>query len=151
MAEPPVPKPLRGLLKEIDVDYGITLSGDTRLQDALAQLGEVVPVLYISKGQFDSTLGPDMHDTAGQYLPVRRTPAGNFTFPLFAGVQVAEPLEVTDAMVQAYLKANDTYWRNSDKLPKSPDKWRTGTPYGATQAGLTAALIAQKEENDNGN
>lgn len=147
MTEATHPKTLRELLHEIDGDYGISLSGDDRILAVIAQLGEVVPLMYISKGQFDK-LGEDQHESAGQYLPVRLTPAGNFTFPLFAGTQVLEPLEVTDGMVQAYLKANDKYWRDTDKLPTPPDKWRTGTPYGATRAGLIAALAAQRDEKE---
>jgi hypothetical protein len=47
---------------------------------------------------------------------------------------------VTEEMVSAYLQANDSYWRETDELPTPPDKWRTGTPRGATFAGLRAAL-----------
>lgn len=47
---------------------------------------------------------------------------------------------VTDAMVDAYLKANDAYWRRTDQLPTPPDKWRTGTPREATRESLRAAL-----------
>lgn len=47
---------------------------------------------------------------------------------------------VTDAMVDAYLKANDAYWQRTDQLPTPPNKWRTGTPREATRESLAAAL-----------
>ena len=47
---------------------------------------------------------------------------------------------VTPAMVDAYLRANDAYWKRTDQLPNPPDKWRTGTPKEATAEGLRAAL-----------
>jgi hypothetical protein len=55
---------------------------------------------------------------------------------------LAEPSEpvVTDAMIAAYLVANDAYWTSTDKIPTPPDRWRTGTPKEATRAGLEAAL-----------
>lgn len=49
---------------------------------------------------------------------------------------------VTEAMVEAYLKANDAYWRETDKVPTWPGKWRTGTPSEATRVSLKAALAA---------
>lgn len=52
----------------------------------------------------------------------------------------AAPGEVTDAMVDAYLKANDAYWKRTDELPKSSVKWRNGTPREATRESLIAAL-----------
>lgn len=56
------------------------------------------------------------------------------------GVPAATAPEVTDAMVDAYLRANDAYWKRTDELPTPPDKWRTGTPREATREGLRAAL-----------
>lgn len=53
-------------------------------------------------------------------------------------------LPITDAMVTAYLEANERYWLDTDKLPKPPDRWRTGNPRDATRAGLAAALLAAK-------
>lgn len=55
---------------------------------------------------------------------------------------VAAP-PVTEAMVTAYLTANDAYWKRTDELPRSPDKWRTGTPREATRVSLAAALASQ--------
>lgn len=43
-------------------------------------------------------------------------------------------------MVDAYLKANDAYWRRTDELPQSGTKWRNGNPREATRASLIAAL-----------
>lgn len=64
--------------------------------------------------------------------PVYRTPPP---------VMPAAPSDaVTDAMVDAYLKANDAYWKQTDQLPSPPDKWRTGTPREATRVSLAAAL-----------
>jgi len=54
--------------------------------------------------------------------------------------QAGAPLPVTDAMVAAYLKANDEYWRRTDELPGRADRWRKGTPTEATRESLTAAL-----------
>ena len=53
---------------------------------------------------------------------------------------------VTDAMVDAYLKANDAYWKRTDELPAPPDKWRTGTAQEATRVSLAAALQAAQQE-----
>jgi len=50
--------------------------------------------------------------------------------------------QVTDAMVTAYLQANDAYWKRTDELPTAPHKWRTGTPREATRESLQAALSA---------
>jgi hypothetical protein len=57
-----------------------------------------------------------------------------------AGVGAAAAPEVTDAMVDAYLQANDAYWKRTDELPTAPNKWRTGTPREATRESLRAAL-----------
>jgi hypothetical protein len=51
-------------------------------------------------------------------------------------------LEPTDAMITAYLTANDAYWKRTDELAVPPDKWRTGTPYEATRESLRAALAS---------
>ena len=51
--------------------------------------------------------------------------------------------DVTDAMVDAYLKANDAYWHRTDQLPKPPNKWRTGTPREAVRESLVAALASK--------
>jgi hypothetical protein len=55
---------------------------------------------------------------------------------------VLVPREPTPAMVQAYLTANEAYWKRTDELPKRPDKWRTGTPTEATVEGYRAMLAA---------
>jgi hypothetical protein len=53
---------------------------------------------------------------------------------------------VTDAMVAAYLTANDAYWREVDALPSDPTKpWRQGTPKEATRVSLEAALSASPQ------
>lgn len=57
-----------------------------------------------------------------------------------AGVPAVAAPEVTDAMVDAYLQANDAYWKRTDELPTPPNKWRTGTPREATRESLRAAL-----------
>lgn len=54
----------------------------------------------------------------------------------------AEAPVVTDAMVDAYLKANDAYWKRTDEMPKPPGKWRAGTVGEATRVSLEAALAA---------
>lgn len=53
-----------------------------------------------------------------------------------------EDMEVTEAMITAYLEANDAYWIATDEIPRPPGKWRTGTPREATRVSLTAALAA---------
>jgi hypothetical protein len=63
------------------------------------------------------------------YLKAPSTPAGQAPAPA-----------VTEAMVTAYLHANDAYWKRTDELPTPPDKWRTGTPREATRVSLEAAL-----------
>lgn len=63
--------------------------------------------------------------------------------PATAAVQV---LEITDAMVSAYLTANAAYWQRTDQLPTTPNRWRTGTPEEATREGLAAALAAAPQK-----
>lgn len=59
--------------------------------------------------------------------------------PPRAGVQV------TDEMVEAYLAANDQYWRETDAQPAtSPSKFRNGTPAEATRVSLIAALAVSQ-------
>lgn len=53
---------------------------------------------------------------------------------------------VTDTMIDAYLIANDTYWRETDLIAPPPGKWRTGTVREATRVSLLAALISRKPE-----
>ncbi len=49
----------------------------------------------------------------------------------------------TDAMIDAYLKANEEYWRETDAMPPVPHKWRTGNVKEATRVSLRAALTAR--------
>lgn len=57
--------------------------------------------------------------------------------------QAALPAGVTEAMVTAYLTANDAYWHKTDELPQeNPGKWRNGTPREATRVSLEAALAS---------
>ncbi len=49
----------------------------------------------------------------------------------------------SEAMIDAYLQANDAYWKRTDDLPTPPGKWRTGTVREATRESLRAALAAQ--------
>ncbi len=62
--------------------------------------------------------------------------------------QQAEPSAdapiITDAMVSAYLNANDAYWVGVDKGPEKPGVWRNGTPREATRVSLQAAFAAMK-------
>jgi len=53
----------------------------------------------------------------------------------------------TDAMVAAYLTANDAYWREVDAIPPSkrdPSTWRNGTPTEATRIALKAAFACAR-------
>jgi hypothetical protein len=52
---------------------------------------------------------------------------------------------VSEAMIEAYLTANDAYWRKTDELPQAPHKWRNGTPSEATRVSLQAALAASPQ------
>lgn len=52
------------------------------------------------------------------------------------------PVEPTDEMVKAYLKANDAYWHRTDELPTPPDRWRVGKPFDATVESYRAMLAA---------
>lgn len=64
-----------------------------------------------------------------------------------------EPVRVTDAMVEAYLTANDDYWTRTDQMPdKNPSRWRQGTPKEATRESLNAifALLATPAPKDAG-
>ena len=57
--------------------------------------------------------------------------------------QVEALREPTDAMVDAYLKANTAYWIEVDSTPpQQPDKWRNGTVKEATTVSLRAAIAA---------
>lgn len=53
---------------------------------------------------------------------------------------------VTEAMVTAYLMANDAYWKRVDAEPTKLGKWRNGTPSEATRVSLAAALQAAQQE-----
>lgn len=53
--------------------------------------------------------------------------------------------EITEEMVEAYLTANNAYWKEVDALPESPLKWRDGTPSEATRISLRAALLAAQK------
>jgi hypothetical protein len=57
-----------------------------------------------------------------------------------------EAVNVTDEMVDAYLKANDAYWNRTDELPRPPGKWCAGTSKEATAESLRAALAAAPKE-----
>lgn len=52
--------------------------------------------------------------------------------------------EPTEAMIDAYLKANDTYWRAMDDLPSPIGKWRNGAVRDATKASLAAAIATDR-------
>lgn len=60
----------------------------------VAQQAEAVPTIYVSRGQLEN-LKPDPEDAAGTYIPVRKTPKGKFTHPLFAAPQQAEAAPTT--------------------------------------------------------
>jgi hypothetical protein len=49
-------------------------------------------------------------------------------------------VEVTDAMVAAYLQANTAYWQRADEQPTKLGKWRNGTPSEATRESLRAVF-----------
>ena len=59
-------------------------------------------------------------------------------------------MNVTDEMVEAYLKANDEYWRKVDEIAPPIGVWRNGTPREATRESLHAALAVSARCFDNG-
>ena len=61
----------------------------------------------------------------------------------------ADPAEPTDAQIAAYLKANNTYWHETDQeLPNKPGQWRNGNVKEATRVSLRAALATPAEPMD---
>jgi len=52
------------------------------------------------------------------------------------------PIEPTNEMITAYLKANTAYWERTDALPQNPTKWRNGTPQEATAVSYRAMIEA---------
>jgi hypothetical protein len=57
----------------------------------------------------------------------------------------ATPAEPTEAMVDAYLAANQAYWDRVDAEPLPPiGKWRNGTVKEATMESLRAALKCRR-------
>jgi hypothetical protein len=61
-------------------------------RQCLAQIEEPAqPVLYVSPGQLANHSNPEGPESekAGRYLPARKTPAGKFTQPLYAGAAPA--------------------------------------------------------------
>ena len=57
--------------------------------------------------------------------------------------ELARPLEVTDAMVEAYLSINEAYWQRTDDMPiayKKPSRWRQGTLEEATRESLQSVF-----------
>lgn len=59
---------------------------------------------------------------------------------LAAAPAAAPVVEVTDAMVAAYLQANTAYWQRADEQPTKLGKWRNGTPSEATRESLRAVF-----------
>ena len=55
---------------------------------------------------------------------------------------VMVPREANPEMIDAYLRANDAYWKRMDEVPPPPNKWRTGTPKDATAESYRAMLQA---------
>ncbi len=67
-----------------------------------------------------------------------------------SAAEAAQPVQapsvppITDAMVDAYRRANDAYWKRCDESIQQPiGKWRAGTPRDATRVSLQAALAAR--------
>lgn len=58
------------------------------------------------------------------------------------------PKEPTQGMVDAYLKANDAYWKAADQLAPKLGTWRQGTPRQATTVSLAAAFAAAPKPED---
>lgn len=85
-----------------------TLAAYQRVSAALTALREAVkqePVGFMSEKQL--ALIEDPEGEHGRYIPIRKTPAGNFTFALYTTPQApeAEPVLLSDAQVEAGAKA----------------------------------------------
>lgn len=55
---------------------------------------------------------------------------------------------VTDAMIGAYLSANNAYWVRTDQMPPAPGRVRAGNVKDATRESLRAALSAAPPATD---
>jgi hypothetical protein len=112
----------------------VHLSEVAALLDAVAKPAECAARLIAGAWQCEHC---GHFDTSEPDCEHRRAPSQ----PTVPAVDDAR--DVTDAMVDAYLKANDEYWRLTDDLQKrDPGKWRNGTPKEATRESLKAALAA---------
>jgi hypothetical protein len=85
-----------------------TMTDQNERDRAIGDRNDDGPVLYVSAGQLGEVT--DRADEGGTYLPVRKTPKGNFTMPLYAALpsdpvrQVAvRPLKWVDAPAGRYL------------------------------------------------
>ncbi len=95
------------------------------MNDSSVKQSDAVPVLFISKGQFDA-MKPDPDDESGNYLPIRRAANGNFQFPLYAAApKQAECDECpkthleSDTISQLQQKIDQLEWEN-----KGIAEWR---------------------------
>lgn len=62
-------------------------------------------------------------------------------------VQHGELPEPSPEVVEAYLRANEEYWRRIDDEPTKLGKWRNGTVQEATAYALRTAIAAERERN----
>lgn len=92
-----------------------------RFEKAQQPQAEAVPTIYVSKGQLDN-LKPDPEDTSGTYLPVRKSPKGKFTHPLFAAPKQAEPFSHATQLQIAYIKGLGDGAQQAQR-PEFQDEW----------------------------
>lgn len=111
-------KPCKGLKFEGVIHNA---AAGAALDDPKQAQAEAVPTIYVSKGQLDN-LKPDPEDTSGTYLPVRKSPKGKFTHPLFAAPKQAEPFSHATQLQIAYIKGLGDGAQQAQR-PDFTDEW----------------------------
>lgn len=143
-AAPPA-QPAQAEVSLLDGVSGCTAQDQERIDQAAKLLtgkqpqAEAVPTIYVSKGQLDS-LKPDPEDEAGTYLPVRKSPKGKFTHPLFAAPKQAEPFSHATQLQIAYIKGlgDGAQQAQAQAVPQGMEvvgweyRWFDPSPYTVT-------------------
>ena len=108
------------------------------------------PVLYVSKGQLGNFRDPDGPDSTahGRYLPVRVTPSGKFTTPLFAPPQAladARDADVLEWLLPNLHPANFGLEFDNDKLDENWNaEFKRAILAAADESTAIAAQAAQQ-------
>lgn len=130
--------PATGHVDDADARRDIARIGDTvtGLRSLMYALAAPAPQPCLSDERIDELWQSTMTPLSGH----RQFARAVIDEAIAAQASQSEPV-ATDAMVDAYLKANDAYWREVDALPTDATKpWRQGTPREATRVSLQAAL-----------